>query len=205
MSKRLTLVICLLIFSFALLVHSQHDATTNRLGSSEIPSDDQSITALLNVLGNLAAERHSAHHKRNETWILAVHEGNDVRKFTDGKYTLLSLPVLELPERAATYAYVNAYNRYNLQDADSLVLSGNYQEARQIFRLVERFGGSNASITTLARSGLSLLTRIESGREPESARAELMGRVSEVQSRHDYSVAESLQPHMVKNLLEHSN
>lgn len=141
---------------------------TNAVGVVDVPRQAvNEINSLNRLLYALAAERYAANSNRNQTWIMTVHEGGWLGKFTDGRYTVVSLPTLEPSDRIAVCRYAGQYNAFNLQSADAKAQAGKYHEARELYELTLRFDPCGGPLREEMEQKLACLRRLEKGEEPD--------------------------------------
>jgi hypothetical protein len=169
---------------------------------SQVSSERNEIMQFLDLLANLAAERYAAHSNRNETWVLTVHDGISVRKYTDGRYTVLSLPVSKADARGAICGYVNQYNSFNLKAADNLIVLGKYSEAMQLCRLIEHFGCRGSHANEEAKKRVVYLTALEEGKDRTAILNELRALYVDYRSPNDFARIDQSMPITVTNLLD---
>lgn len=138
--------------------------------------------SLGSVLFQLAAERFAANERKQQSWILALHDGStslDVIKYRDDKTTVVALPVLDPNDEYALRRYVDNYNRFNIKAADLKVKAGQYQEARRIYRLLLHFD-PHSSFTNDVRRRLECLKGAETRTKPSDALPGLMQSFSDM-------------------------
>src|SRR5207249_10124905 len=137
--RKLILIISGLIFVI-LIADSQQEPKPSNLDNDTLSQ----LNSCASALYALARERFVAHEAKKETWILASHVSPDwdsFQKVTDGKYVIASIPVLEF-QRQGLGLCVSQYNSLTTMKADLLALEGKYEEAREIYRLLQRFDNS---------------------------------------------------------------
>ena len=155
------------------------------------------------ALFELAGERFAANEKRGRTWILALHDASNsfgVLKYTDGKITVVALPVMTPDAETGLRRYVEHYNSYNVRSADLKVKAGRYQEARQLYTLLLHFDPHGSLAGGLKRR-LSFLKKIEKGDDVEQNVAYLMGLSTDL-SPSFLAGMEDKPPVMVYNVLK---
>lgn len=156
--------------------------------------------SLSRVLAELAAERYSFHSNRNEVWIFTIHQGSKPRKYTDKKYTVVSLPLDNLTHESALTRYVDLYNRHNEKAADALVKAGNYSEAREIFGLLLHYNRSGVGKAELIRR-LTLLDKLDKGEEMQDNLRKFMDLFVDSAAHLGFADIETIPPIVVTNLL----
>jgi hypothetical protein len=160
------------------------------------------ISSLSGLLYELAAERFAANSNRNETWILTVHHGTMIRRFNDGKFTLLSLPIRQPTDRIAMCRYTAQYNAFNLQAADRLVKAGKYKEAEEIYRLVLHFERCGDEIMKeQVEKKLAFVDKLKKGDHPDLNLRTFMELCDELGTLVDFTQVEKLSPTIVTNIL----
>jgi hypothetical protein len=160
------------------------------------------IASLSGFLYELAAERYAAHSNRNETWFLTVHQGRNLRKWTDGRFTLLSLPALDKRDRIAKCRYAAQYNAFNLQAADRLVKAGKYAEAEELYCLVLYFDRCGDDIMReQTNTKLTVLEKLKKGEDRESNLKRFEELCDELAPLVDFSQVEKLAPTVVTNIM----
>jgi hypothetical protein len=128
------------------------------------------------ALFELAGERFAANEKKGRTWILTLHDASKsfgVLKYTDGKITVVALPVLTADDEAGLRRYVDHYNSHNVRSADLKVKAGRYQQARELYTLLLQFD-PHGSLGDGLRRRLFFLKKIENGDEVEQNVEHLM-------------------------------
>jgi hypothetical protein len=121
------------------------------------------------ALFDLAGERFAAVEKRREVWIMALHSADEsfhVLKYTDGKVTVVALPVVGPDDELGLRKYVDHYNRFNIKSADLAVKDRRYKDAREIYTLLQHFNPRSA-LTEGVKRRLVLLEQIEKGEDTE--------------------------------------
>src|SRR5881409_2520457 len=79
------------------------------------------VSGLNSVLASLAAERYAINCEKREIWVFTIHQGSQIRKYSDKTYTVVSLPVVQEGHRGAFCQYASAYNGFNLRACESFV------------------------------------------------------------------------------------
>ena len=171
--------------------------------TNSVPSlAPEELAGLIELLADLAGERYAANSAKNEKWILTVHDGNRVRKYSDNKYMVLSLPVSKPQSRGAICTYVNQYNSLALREADELALAGKYVAARDYCQLLAHFGCSGSLVNQEAAKRLPILDGLISGNETRDALQDIQRFFTAYQSPHDFSRITRSPPQIVTNLLD---
>jgi len=168
------------------------------------PADDQRnkyMAHMLNLTGNLAQERFLSNSNRQSVLVFGVHYGKKVRKFTDQKYTVVSLPAESEEERGIVGGYVDQYNYFNLGLVDSLGEQGKYSEARLLCQLIKHFC-CPGYVYDEADKRLPYLERLANGDDVYLNRAALSNLRVRCGSRHDYSFINAGPAEVVTNLLQ---
>jgi hypothetical protein len=157
--------------------------TVSAAGSNTVNVTGALITNMVNEwnsaasgLFDLAGERFAAVEKRHEVWVMTLHSANEslgVIKYTDGKITVVALPVINPKDETGLRRYVDAYNRYNLRSADLKVKQGRYSEAQEMYTVLSHFDPRGSLAEGVSRR-LQLLERIESGKDKERDLKEFM-------------------------------
>jgi hypothetical protein len=152
---------------------AQSEDTNNApAASGEILQAIQPLLDQINAFGSLtyelAAEKHAVNSNHHEIWIITFHKGGSARKYSDGRFTLLSLPVLAEKEKSAICLFATHYNSFNLAVSDELVTAGNYKDARDLLRLTRHFDRcGDASLSDMVERKLSHLEKLMRGDEPD--------------------------------------
>jgi len=138
------------------------------------PSDantKQELLALINAFArlsaNLAAERYSLHASGTQTCILTAHTGNQIRKFTDGEFLIVSLPIERPDDRGAVCLYADHFNRGHLNAAEKDLAAGKYREMARLYRVLLHFSPCGNLRKELLQGRLPLLEQMEKGRDVE--------------------------------------
>lgn len=171
--------------------------------SGRVPYDRllDEVNSLSGFLWELAAERYSAVSKRGEVWILTVHDGWNIRKFKDKKYTVVSLPAVQPINKIGLCRYAAQYNALNEQAADQMVKNGRYKDARELYQLVLRFHCPDEAPKEQVEQKLSILDKLEKGQNVEANLKEFGELTLELGSLLDLSGIDRIQPKEVTNLL----
>lgn len=126
----------------------------------------EAINSFSRLLADLAAERYSS--SSNESVILTLHEGKLIEKYTDGKYTIVSLPIFQSSDRTALCVYVENYNAFHLATADKAVGVGRYSEAKELYEVLLHFTRCSDLTKEILEKRLPLLKKLEVGEENEN-------------------------------------
>jgi hypothetical protein len=135
-------------------VRSGQQSTGN--GTEELSTD------YATVLFMLAGERHEALKAQRQQWIFTTHDWSDdkkVLKYTDGKFVVVSIPNI-FPNFEGYCKFIQAYNSFNLHEADVLAAQGDYKSASLWYRLLLHFDVCN-SLQQQVTQRLKLLEQIE--------------------------------------------
>jgi hypothetical protein len=139
----------------------------------------EELLAFLNSRGFalyvLARERFIAHEARNETWILSVRRSVDpasLKKFTDGKHVVVSLPALDFEEHGLRI-YASQCNALTTRKADLLAMGGKPSEALTIYRLLRRFDSSDAAGVSEMEARIKCAEKLARNEEVETQLAKL--------------------------------
>jgi hypothetical protein len=171
-----------------------------RFDARELLKENSSLES---VLFQLAAERFTANQKRHKTWIMTLHDGSttfDVIKYTDGKTTVIALPVLDPNDEYGLRRYVDHYNRLNIKAADLEVKAGEYREAHQLYRLLLHHD-PRSSLAEGIRLRLQYLERIEAGHDVQTNLSEFVKLYTDIAPGFLLGV-EDTKPVLVTNLFQ---
>jgi len=115
------------------------------------------------ALHHLASERFAENLNRGEVWIISLTEtvGSEVRKFSDGKFTVVLIPVRPF-EREGICLYAGHYHDRNLALAARWCREGKLTEARTLFRLMLKYS-CEGETQGLCHSGIQMLDEISKG------------------------------------------
>jgi hypothetical protein len=138
------------------------------------PVTAEYINSLARVLYELAGERYAANSKNNQTWILAVHSGASVRKYSDTNFIILSFPVINPEDQAGLCVYTHQYNSLNIQRADLEVKAGRYSWARAVYETILRFESCHDGFKKEIERRLHYLERLERGQDTDTNLKEFM-------------------------------
>jgi hypothetical protein len=159
------------------------------------------INSLSRLLFQLAAERYAATSNRSENWIFTVHEGRTVRKFSDGRFVLVSLPLFQPTDTIAVRRYAAHYNAFNIQFADRLAKAGNYKKARELYELVRHFDPTGVDFTRdQLDKKLAYLRKLENREDTTKNLKELLALSEEIGPLVDFTMIDKLAPTTVTNL-----
>ena len=134
---------------------------------------------------------------------MSLHSADEsfhVLKYTDGKKTVVALPVVGPNDEAGLRRYVDHYNSFNIKRADLAVKAGRYKAAREIYRLLQHFNPQSPLADGVTRR-LSLLDRIERGQDTEKNLREFMDLFTDLGPSF-LAGLEDVSPVRVNNLLE---
>jgi hypothetical protein len=152
------------------------------------------------MLFELAAERYA--QSTNKWRIFTAHRGGTVRQFTDGKYTVISLPFRERSDEIAVCRYAGLYNSFTQDSADLLVTkAGNYKEAEEVFRLLLHFSRDGIGNEGLA-SRLKLLEKLQKAEDRHATLAEFGKLYIGVGAHWNLADIDRAKPTLVTNLSE---
>lgn len=173
--KRIFGIACVAIAVLAQESHQPTESTTPPAQAERAQYDwlFAEASSLGQIMYELAAERHTDNADRGEMWIMTVHRGTTIRKYSDGRFTVVSLPIVHPDVRIGLCRYAAQYNALNVVDADRLVMNGRYEDARRIYNLVLHFDRCGDSILK-EQTGkkLELLKRLEATGADESLKGE---------------------------------
>ena len=161
------------------------------------------LDSAASALFQLAGERFAANEKSHAVWIMTLHDASksfEVLKYTDGRTTVVALPVVVPDDEFGLRRYVDAYNGYNLKSADLDVKSGRYKEAREMYSLLLHFDPPVWRAEGLRRR-LAYLERIEKGEDVQKNLREFMGLFTNL-SPSFLAGLEAVRPAVVTNLIE---
>jgi hypothetical protein len=174
--------------------HSSARTITNMV--KELNSD-------ASALFELAGERFAANEKRGRTWLLTLHDASKsfgVLKYTDGRLTVVALPVMTPDDEAGLRRYVDHYNSHNVRSADLKVKTGKYQQARELYTLLLHFD-PHGSLADGLTQRLSFLKKIEKGEDVEQNVEHLMSLSTDLRLSF-LAGMDDTPPVRVQNLLE---
>jgi hypothetical protein len=136
------------------------------------------VNSIGSAMFELAGERYAANEKRQVVWIMTLHDPRwtasfEVLKITDGKITVVALPIMGQNAETGLRRYVDHYNSYNIKAADLMVKAAKYDEAYQLYRLLLRHD-SGSSFADEIRLRLGLLEKIKSGEDLQKNLAQFL-------------------------------
>ena len=116
---------------------------------------------------DLAVERFKLNQERGENWILTLQDADiEVRKYTDGKFTVVALPLDVSGVNAGLCRFVFAYNHMVIRAADQKVQAGALQEAETTYRLLLKHD-PNSYYTNALHLRLRYLEEVRTNRNPK--------------------------------------
>ncbi len=140
---------------------SKGQTKTTDSAEERLRIENQSLHSLVSTL---AGERYALNERRGETWILSAHDwtkNTNHFRYTGDGVTLVSIAVF--PDDLAGFrCYASAYNTFNLRAADLKAVSGDFEGAKKLYRLLRRFDPSG-EIAKESDKRLKLLIRQDSG------------------------------------------
>ena len=148
----------------------------------------------------LAAERYAANTNKNEKWILTVHNGRRIQKFTDKNYIVVSLPVIEPRDKLALCQYATSYNAFSERACDLMVKAGKYKEPKELYRLLIHF--DCGVLKERYEQKLDYVGKLERKEDVEENLKKFMELSNDLFTRVDFSQMEKATPTVVTNLLE---
>lgn len=188
-------------------LHSQEAAPPQaRTSGAEAATAKEMVKELnsaASALFDLAGERFAANEKRHAVWIMTLHDASkslEVLKYTDGRITVVALPVVVPDGELGLRRYVNAYNAYNVKSADLKVKAGRYKEARELYSLLLHFDPQGA-LAEGVRRRLAHLEKLEKGDDVQKNLKELMDLFTDL-SPSLLAGIEDVRPTPATNLLE---
>lgn len=153
-------VICRLLFGLAVItaMDANGPGTSGPTGETSQPSNpatrskDTQFAALIAenndafaALVDLAVERFKLNSHLGAHWIMATQDAdNEVRKYTDGKFTVVAVPLYGPGENPGLRRFVSAYNQMVIRDADMRVLAGDVKAAEAVYRLLLKHDPSSS-------------------------------------------------------------
>lgn len=159
------------------------------------------VNSLSRLLYELAAERYWATSNQNETLILTFHEGRSLMKYTDGKYTVASFPMVQETDRISLSRYTAQYNVFNVRDADLKVEAAKYEQARELYRLVAHFTQDDPLLKDRIEKKLLLVDRLEHGKDFDKTLQQFRELSENLGTPMHLFQVETLPPTIVTNLL----
>ena len=115
------------------------------------------------MLFHLALERFAENSKRDEIWVICLRASasGEIQKYSDGKFTVVSIPVLSFEEQGMS-CYAAHYHGCNLGLGAGWCRERKFDDARRLFRLMQKFS-SEPDIKRFCESGVQMLDRISAG------------------------------------------
>jgi hypothetical protein len=159
------------------------------------------LNSYASALFCLATERYTVHEARNQTWIFHVHnssENSKLQKYTDGKFTVVSVPAQDDMEIEGLRLYAYHYNAWVMHKADLLAMDGHYDDSLSLYKLIQRFGDIGCYSDQLAKK-ISLVEQLKAGVSVDSNKTALNSMIN----NYVHSVCDGLetaQPITVSNL-----
>jgi hypothetical protein len=157
------------------------------------------INSLGAMLFELANERFDEDRKANRKCLMSAHWQNPALTFTDGEFTVISLPYVQHTEYGIRL-YCNHYNSFVEYEADTAVKEGRYPEAEKRLRLLKHFG--NEELWPSYDQKLELMKNIRNNKNEDPAFAKYMELSNTPYSVLRLSSLRKEQPTPVTNLLE---
>jgi hypothetical protein len=157
------------------------------------------INSLGAMLFELASQRFDEDRKANRKYLMSAHWQKPSLTFTDGEFTVISLPYVEHTEYGVRL-YCNHYNSFVEYEADSAVNEGRYSEAEKRLRLLRHFG--NEELWRTYDQKLDLLKMIHHNSKEDGAFVKYMELSNPPYSVLQLSSVRKQQPTPVTNLLE---
>jgi len=185
-------------------LHAQSDSSNSPAWTSrEVQAAIDLINGQNRLLIELASERYSANSNRNEIWILTAHDGDSIRKYTDKKHIVLSLPIVTKEDRIPVRGYAHCYNSMNLRDADFKVKAGKFREAKEVCELVLHFSfWEDESWKDSMKKRLNLLEKLQKGEDRDENLKKYLQETREYGSFSNLSEVDKTPAEVVPNLLK---
>ena len=172
-------------------------------GSTQEPTSEMSRPAAVGrLLCDLAAERYAQNTANGQTWVLTAEVGKHIRKFSDGKTTVLILPIPRPEDREAVVMYLTPYNALTLQAADDLAKAKRYARAEEIYSRLARFNCSGPVFENEIRLRRQYLKQIQRGDHVVEAEKALVDLYKDYTSYTDIPEIATAPTTVVTNLLE---
>ena len=178
--------------------NENREVYTNAMDAINAQNDE--IIGLSRVIYELAAERFAANTNGNQKWVLTSHPGRMIRRYTDRKYTVVSLPIVEPRDEIAIRRYCTHYNAFSERAADLKVEAGHYSEARELFQLLHHFDRGDRK-DDYGRK-LKLLDKLEKKEDAELNLKQFMELSRDLVLGIDFSQIDKVNPTVVTNLLD---
>jgi hypothetical protein len=162
------------------------------------------INAQTRLITELAVDRFTINSLRGEKWLIAVHDGKELKKITDNDYTLVSLPAAQPGDRWAMEVFAGQFNESTLRAADESVRQGHFLEARRAYELLLKFacqvrgGWERDGI----HQRLAYLDKIEKGEAVSENVAKLLKTAPDWKAYTEIGALATKKPVVVSNLLE---
>ncbi|MFO1511322.1 MAG: hypothetical protein U1F83_00145 [Verrucomicrobiota bacterium] len=162
----------------------------------------EDLDSLNSVLFALAAERYAVVKSHGESWILTTHTGSQVLKVTDGSRTIVSIPIPDPADQVGLCCYVKQFNSFVENEADALVLGGQYKDGETLFRLLLRFDSCGGLWRENLQKKLNILQRVIGNSNPTNELKEFESLCVKVNSHLKLARIQEMRATVVTNLLE---
>jgi hypothetical protein len=187
---------------------SQHDAA-NPQASKPSQIQIEAMTVLTNehyvgltsVVSELAAKNWMDDETNGKITVLALHTNNfNVAKYTDGKYLVISLPIINPEDVHGFCKFVKNYNAFNIKKADLLAKDGKYAEAKGIYEVVMHFDPWPCDRTNIEYR-LSLLDKLDRHVDVEANRQKFLAEFIDLGSLTPWAQVSGVNPTAISNVL----
>lgn len=124
----------------------------------------QLIDAQNRLAANLAAERFALCSNRAPPTVLASHYGTNVLKYSDGRFCVVSLPIVKPLDEGVLCLYTELFNTWHIANADERIKAGKYKEAADLYRVLLHFARCDDLYKEVLERRLPLLEQLAQGR-----------------------------------------
>lgn len=205
MKKPALVILVVFLLSIALGIRSQVVPDVQAVDQNV--TKEQLITvvnACNRLLSDLAVER-SLNFGSNVITVFTSHEGNSIKKYTDGKFMIISLPLIQPSDRAALCVYIENCNALHWRNIDKAVNAGRHAEARKICEVLLHFESCGGAVRDVLEKLLKVIKNLEEGQnvnENLKKYLELKEYYGVPMQRIDFAQVEKKQVTIVKNVLD---
>jgi hypothetical protein len=161
----------------------------------------EQLNSIGSVLSELAALQWTKEATNAKPIILSLHTNSfEVMKYTDGKYVIVSIPVINPQDTEEFCIYVNDYNQFYINQANSLARSGKYEEAEELYKLVIHFNPWGMGNDLLSNQ-LLLLDRLRQQPDVVENRQKFLDSAQDTTNITPWSEVTDAEPKLVTNLM----
>jgi len=159
---------------------------------------NEQFNGMAGFLWSLAADRYRTDTNLGRRWILTGHLGADFRGYTDGEYSVISIPFNER-KKEATLLFCNHYNLFVHKEVDKAVQSEKIESAKKVLLILNslKINGDDQ-----AERKLKLIKELEQSPKDKETVKKVLEITGDIGLTHDFKQLDEMRLKRVKNLAE---